>query len=374
MKRVLALILTMLIVLTILFACSAEENKAIDRISENKEPSSGQKQSGSDESKDDGIGPPSGESEFDLSNLTKQIGNKIIKTGYMEIETLEFDNATSTVIRKLKEVNGYIESSKVEGVARYKKDRGRTANYKLRVPSNSLEQFMVDAGNVGNVLVSKNDGKDISSQYYDTEARLRSLRVREDRLLAILQQANRLTDIIELEKELTDLRYEIEKLTGTLLEWDTMVDYSSLEIFIQEVKEITEEEEEEEEAESLWGKIYKGFATSLKIILEILENLLLFIIVALPFLVLFGLLGLIIYLIVKAINRKVKKTNRQSIRANANAQVLQNSGQKQVINQQQGQKQVINKQQGQVAVKSKEDRQQPSKGPEQANQQNQDKK
>jgi hypothetical protein len=89
--------------------------------------------------------------------------------------------------------------------------------------------------------------------------------------------------------------------------------------------------------------------------------------------VLFGLLGLIIYLIVKAINRKVKKTNRQSIRANANAQVLQNSGQKQVINQQQGQKQVINKQQGQVAVKPKEDRQQPSKGPEQANQQNQDK-
>lgn len=370
MKRVLALILTMLIVLTILFACSAEENKAIDRISENKEPSSGQKQSGSDESKDDGIGPPSGESEFDLSNLTKQIGNKIIKTGYMEIETLEFDNATSTVIRKLKEVNGYIESSKVEGVARYKKDRGRTANYKLRVPSNSLEQFMVDAGNLGNVLVSKNDGKDISSQYYDTEARLRSLRVREDRLLAILQQANRLTDIIELEKELTDLRYEIEKLTGTLLEWDSMVDYSVLEIYIYEVKEIVEEEQD---GKSLWDKISKGFIRSFKIALYILENLLLLLIVAIPFLVLFGLLGLIIYLIVKAINRKVKKTNRQSIRANANAQVLQNSGQKQVINQQQGQKQVINKQQGQVAVKSKEDRQQPSKGPEQANQQNQDK-
>ncbi len=63
MKRVLALILTMLIVLTILFACSAEENKAIDSISENKEPSSGQKQSGSDDSKADGIGPPSGESK-----------------------------------------------------------------------------------------------------------------------------------------------------------------------------------------------------------------------------------------------------------------------------------------------------------------------
>lgn len=360
MKRVLALILTMLIVLTILFACSAEENKAIDRISENKEPSSGQMQSGSDDSKADGIGQPSGESEFDISNLTKQIGNKIIKTGYMEIETLEFDNATSTVIRKLKEVNGYIESSKVEGVARYKKDRGRTANYKLRVPSNSLEQFMVDAGNIGNILVSENNGKDISSQYYDTEARLRSLRVREDRLLAILQQANRLTDIIELEKELTDLRYEIEKLTGTLLEWDSMVDYSVLEIYIYEVKEIVEEEQD---GKSLWDKISKGFIRSFKIVLYILENLLLLLIVAIPFLVLFGLLGLIIYLIVKAINRKVKKTNRQSIRANANAQVLQNSGQKQVIMQQQGQ----------VAVKPKEDRQQPSKGPEQANQQNQDK-
>lgn len=328
MKRVLTLTLAMLMVVVVLFGCSAHNDMA--REPDTNMPSNQESQAGSKNNEADGIGPPSEGKDFDLSDLTKQIGNKIIKTGNMEIETLDFDNAITTVIRKLTQVSGYIESSKVEGVARDKKDKGRTAWYRLRIPSNSLEQFMVDAGNVGNVLVSENDGKDISSQYYDTEARLRSLRVREQRLLAIMQQATSLSNILELERELADLLYEIERHTGTLLEWDTMVEYSTLEIFIQEVKEIIEEEEEVEGPKTLWDRTSTGFTTSLKVVGDILEHLLLFIVVASPFIVLFGLVALIVYIIVKLANKKTGKDRKVTAKVKENHQEKQRNGQKQV--------------------------------------------
>jgi hypothetical protein len=232
-----------------------------------------------------------------------EMGAKIIKNGYMSVETLDFDEATSTIVRRAQQQGGFIASSNVQG---WSQDQARnkpmrTAHYKIRVPSSKFEQFMTDLGELGNVTRSENWGEDVSAQYFDTEARLKSLETQEDRLLAILSKAERLSDILELERELSSVRYQIENLTGTLRKWDNLVAFSTLEMDVYEVKKI---EEVEEEPETLWDKIASGFKRSLENVAGFLEGLLILLVSSIPVLLLLGIIGWIVYWIVKLILRK----------------------------------------------------------------------
>ena len=46
------------------------------------------------------------------------------------------------------------------------------------------------------------DNKDITENYYDTEARLESAKIREERVLEILKNSSKLDDVLALEREL----------------------------------------------------------------------------------------------------------------------------------------------------------------------------
>ncbi len=180
----------------------------------------------------------------------------------------------------------------------------RQAHYKVRIPSERFEQFITDAGELGNITRNESWGEDVSSQYFDTEARLKSLTIQEERLLTILSKAEELKDIIELERELSSIRYEIENLTGTLRKYDNLVAYSTLEMDIREVKEI---KEIEEDPVTLWEKMANIFRNSIESVGEIAEGMLLFSIGVIPFLLLLGIVLLILLGIIRLV-RMIRKT------------------------------------------------------------------
>lgn len=240
------------------------------------------------------------------NELVSQMGSKIIKSGYLAMETLDFEETTSEIIRKVQQAGGFIASSNIQGWSRadLKNKPMRQAHYKVRIPSQKFEQFITDAGELGNVTRNESWGEDVSSQYFDTEARLKSLTIQEERLLTILSKAEELTDIIELERELSSIRYEIENLTGTLRKYDNLVAYSTLELDVREVEEI---KEIEEDPVTLWEKIVSIFQKSIESAGEIAEGMLLFLIGAIPFLLLLGIVLLILLGILRLV-RMVRKT------------------------------------------------------------------
>jgi flagellar basal body-associated protein FliL len=265
---------------------------------------------------DEGPQQPAGEAEPDgfmpgtssdkVDALASQMGDKIIKSGYLAVETLDFEETTSAIARRVQQAGGFISSSNVEGWSRSdaKYKPLRHAHYKVRIPSERFEQFITDVGELGNVTKNETWGEDVSAQYFDTEARLQSLTLQEERLLAILAKAEELQYIIELERELATVRYEIENLTGTLRKYDNLVAYSTLEIQVDEVEEITEVEEK---PVTLWEKIVRTFQNSIKNVTKVAEGLLLFLIGAVPFLVLIGVILLALYGIVRLFIRKNQK-------------------------------------------------------------------
>ena len=315
-KRVLFLVSLLLIVALIVGCSSSSRNESgqghSGDVTGEGAPAPAEKPAGEADSQGDGNtnsgwNTQAREELADKTNeLASQMGSKIIKSGYLAMETLDFEEATSEIIRKVQQAGGFIASSNIQGWSRadVKNKPMRQAHYKVRIPSEKFEQFITDAGELGNITRNESWGEDVSSQYFDTEARLKSLMIQEERLLTILSKAEELTDIIELERELSSIRYEIENLTGTLRKYDNLVAYSTLEMDIHEVKEI---KEIEEDPITLWEKMVNIFRNSIESVGEIAEGMLLFSIGAIPFLLLLGIVLLILLGIIRLV-RMIRKT------------------------------------------------------------------
>lgn len=236
---------------------------------------------------DDIRGEPE-DSDSDLADVIGEYGGaidrKIIRSAYLGIETLEFDLLTNNLEGKVSIMGGYIESSNIQGVSKISggDTPKRRAHYEIRIPSKKFDQFINELGDLGNLITKEISGEDVTGQYFDTQARVKSLTIQEERVLAILAKAERLQDIIELEGELSRIRYEIENYTGTLKRLDQMVNYARIAVDVYEVREL---KTGELSPGTLGERMADAFGESLKSLGRFFENLAVFLVGAFPYLV-----------------------------------------------------------------------------------------
>ena len=98
---------------------------------------------------------------------------------------------------------------------------------------------------------SSRSTENVSAAYYDTESRKTALETKRERLLALLEKAENMEDIIALESALSDVQYEIESLSGTLRDYDRLISFSTVEIYLSEVLELCDEAEFDPDVDSL---------------------------------------------------------------------------------------------------------------------------
>ena len=163
---------------------------------------------------------------------------------------------------------------------------------------------------IGTTVSSSVSGRDISLDYYDTETRLEVLETRQERLMALLEEAATLEDIIELERELADVDYEISIYEGTLRDYDSLIDYSTITITLEEVNEITEVATSDDQ--TIGERISSGFYSVLSVLAEFGEGLLVFIIAGSPALIILAAIILLIVWLVKRSNRKHLKKQAEN--------------------------------------------------------------
>ena len=94
------------------------------------------------------------------------------------------------------------------------------------------------------------------------ESHKKTLETEQERLMALLEQAESLEDILTLEKYLSDVRYQLERMESQLRTYDNLVDYTTVHMYITEVKELTPEPPEEEETPG--QRLVNGFMESLE--------------------------------------------------------------------------------------------------------------
>ncbi len=166
---------------------------------------------------------------------------KVIRSAEIVIQALDFDRSVASLAELTESCGGYYETAQVNSGGYYDRSASRSAYYVVRVPKEEFAAFRDATGEVGHITSITEDSQDVGEVYYDTEARLATLTTKRERLLALLEKADIMEDIISLENALADVQYEIDQHTSTLRRYDSLIDYSSFTVHLEEVVRIDQE-------------------------------------------------------------------------------------------------------------------------------------
>lgn len=236
----------------------------------------------------------------ETADPSAQDSSKVITNVYMSIETKEFDKSIDTLNSLTAKYSGFIENSNI-GYSDYLESRTyRSGYFTIRVPKADVEPFKADAVKIGNVISESTSKSDITKQYVDTESKLNMLKIKEERLLSLLEQAVNIEDIIKLEESLNDVMYEKEALINEIKSMDEQVDYSTVSLSILEVDRYSTSDAPDT---SIGQKIAEAFKSSLYVFKLVVEKLLIAAIYILPFA---AAAALVYFILNKIRNRKNK--------------------------------------------------------------------
>ena len=203
---------------------------------------------------------------------------KLIRTVTIQAETADLDAILADLDAQLAALGGYVQNKSVQNG--HDRD-SRYATLTLRIPADKLDSFVGHVENNTNILSSNEKAEDVTLKYSATESRIKALETQEARLLELLAEAKDLNDLLTLENKLATVRQELETVKSQLKLYDSLIDYGTVNLTITEVKEYTVVVEAEPTA---WERIRTGFVSSLKGVWNILTELFIFLVVALPYL------------------------------------------------------------------------------------------
>ena len=224
---------------------------------------------------------------------------KLITTMVINAETEDLDALMPQLTDRVAEVGGYIEYQNTYYGSSYSSYRHRSANIVARIPAEKLSEFLLHVEGTSNVISKQQSQDNVTLQYVDTESRMAALQAERDRLMELLEQAGDLSDLLQIEERLTDVLYDLESTTAQLRSLDNQVSYATVELFIEEVKVLTETQQQ-----TVWQRIGSGFGENLRNIGEALVNFFVWLVTYSPQLIVFA--G-VVWLIVRIIRRSVKK-------------------------------------------------------------------
>lgn len=231
---------------------------------------------------------------------------KWIITVYMSAETEDLDTLTGALNERIAEMKGYVEDQRIFNGSFYSERRYRNANLTIRIPAEDVDTFTQQIAGIANVVSQEMNLEDVTLNYVSTESRMKALQTEEARLLELMEQAQTMSDLLEIERRLTDVRYELESTTSRLRTYDNQINYATIYLDISEVQEYTPVEDP-----TLWERIRDGFGDSLEGLAESLQDLLVFLITASPFLLVYGAIAAAIIVLIRKIRRS---DGRKSLR------------------------------------------------------------
>jgi len=159
---------------------------------------------------------------------------KISKNAQLEIKVKSLDDSINFITNKTNSYKGYIVSS--SSYAPNTDYETKTANISLRVPSDSLDQFLKEIKTYAKETIHESIfTQDITEEYIDVKAKITSMESSEQRLTKLLDKTESVKEIVEVEKELSRLRADIDSLKGRFKFIENSVVTSLVRIYMEEI-------------------------------------------------------------------------------------------------------------------------------------------
>ncbi len=216
---------------------------------------------------------------------------KVIREASFTLKTQAFDDDYQALLTLTADLGGRVEYSSVSGDA--SAGAARVARLTLRVPTDSLDAFLTGAEHVGNLTNMTQSSEDVSDDYYDLQSRLDAQNAKMKRLIELMGMTENVADLIEVESAVADTQYLIDSYQSRLKGYDSRVDDSAVTVTLREVK-VSETVEA-----TLGDKIGQAIADSADEFVQFLEDMLVFLLAALPWLLAAAAVTGVIVVIIK---------------------------------------------------------------------------
>ncbi len=204
---------------------------------------------------------------------------KLIRNMDLNVETTDFDQLIASIQESVTALGGYIEQSGISGNSMYSNHNySRHASMTARIPAKHLDSFVTEVSEQGNVTNRSENVRDVTLKYSDIESHKKSLNIEQERLWELLEKAESVDAIIALESRLSEIRYQLESYESQLRTYDNQVDYSTVNLYIDEVKVFTPTS-----PDNIGTRIQKGLQRNLENIGDGFVNFVVWFISSLPF-------------------------------------------------------------------------------------------
>jgi hypothetical protein len=168
---------------------------------------------------------PSQTVRFDSTPSIKQPA-QLIKTADMRIKVADYEKTSQDIKALVAQHKGYVAASD-ERNELYQIQAAVT----IRVPAAEFEPLLEGLRRTAVYVHQLNiSSQDVTEEYVDIQARIKSKLEVEKRYVDLLKQAKNVTEILEVEEKLRQLREEIEAKQGRLNYLKDQVGYSTIQL------------------------------------------------------------------------------------------------------------------------------------------------
>jgi hypothetical protein len=231
----------------------------------------------------------------------KAATRKIIFTGHTDIIVTDFEGARKQVVALAEGSGGYVANFNIDATSG---DR-RRGTYVLRIPAARFQPTLDALAQLGHVTTTRTDSTDVTDEFYDLEARLKTKQEEEKALRELLaKSAGKLEDLLAVRRELKQIREEIESMQGRLNKLSKLTELTTVNVTLHEQKDYVPPT-----APTFGGRIGTTFSDSTQALSEFLKGATLLVVAATPWLPLLVLAAVVLFLT----RRLYRRTNGPAV-------------------------------------------------------------
>ena len=144
-----------------------------------------------------------------------QEDRKIIRNAELTLQAKAPESAQRSLEQIAESLGGFVVSSELSHSPQVDGTTDTSVDVVLRIPSLKFADAIATINRLdGKVLDEKVSGEDVTEEYIDLDARLRSKKALEAQFLEIMKQAKKVSDALEVESQLGEVRTQIEQIEG----------------------------------------------------------------------------------------------------------------------------------------------------------------
>lgn len=163
----------------------------------------------------------------------ERFARKIIYTTNISLNVESFNDIATKVVQLTDEHQGFIAAANLSGSS----GNQRSGSWTIRLPVDQYRAFLDSAGRIGEIRSKREQTREVTSEFYDIEARIRNKQTEEKRLITLLEERpGKLDDVLTFEKEISRVRGEIEQMQGRLRVLADLTAFSTVTLQITEVQ------------------------------------------------------------------------------------------------------------------------------------------